>query len=225
MTTNATIAPRRCTTCDTAIPPAARYCVTCGAPARANVGATTRITPVATTQGRVCTHCANANPTGAAFCVNCGSALATPSRYAPGFVGSFNTTLVQQVYLTNPLEPIPLIVRALWFVFIGLWLGPLWIVFGWLLNLTIIGMPLGVWMLNRTGNVMTLRRAALTPLPAIAQSSASFAVRSVYFVLIGWWASLLWLLFGWVAAVTVIGLPIAFLMFERTGTVMTLAEV
>jgi hypothetical protein len=50
-----------------------------------------------------------------------------------------------------------LLVRALWFLFIGLWLGPLWLVVAWLLLLSIIGLPLGLLMINRLPQVMTLK--------------------------------------------------------------------
>jgi len=227
---------RHCTACDTPAPADARFCVECGASLNAVTGeAATQPVPQAqpyrpqafAPPGQRCPTCAITNPAGAGFCVNCGRSLAAAP--APGYATALATgypgTIVQNFYVTNAVEPpVPLVVRALWFLFVGLWLGPLWIVLGWLLNLTIVGMPLGLWMLNRTGHVMTLHRGTPHPLPSIAMSGASFAVRGVYFMLIGWWASLVWLMFGWLAAASVIGLPIAFLMFERTGTVMTLAE-
>ncbi len=49
------------------------------------------------------------------------------------------------------------LVRGLWFIFIGLWLGGIWCWIAWILNITIIGMPLGLWMLNRIPQVMTLK--------------------------------------------------------------------
>lgn len=223
---------RHCTACDTAIPSGARFCVECGAPTAHETAPPHAAPAPFAAAGQRCTTCATTNPTSAVYCVNCGTGLNrapvgyAPAGYAPAFAGvGAGTTMVQNVYITNAIQPpLPLAVRALWFLFIGLWLGPLWIVVGWLLNLTLIGMPLGLWMLNRTGNVMTLRREPLRQSISLAQSSASLVVRAVYFVLIGWWVSLIWLMFGWLAAATVIGLPIAFLMFERTGTVMTLAD-
>lgn len=234
MTASSTFAERHCTSCDTANPADARFCVECGNA----LGGASGLPPVqhptvpSSPVGTRCYACGTANPAGAAFCVNCGAGLApsqrvtyAPSGFAPAYAASGAQQIVQHVYVTNAApQPIPLIVRALWFLFIGLWLGQLWIVIGWLLNLTIIGLPLGLWMLNRTGHVMTLRQTTPRPLPSLEQSSAPLLVRGVYFLLVGWWASLLWLMFGWFAAATVIGLPLAFLMFERTGTVATLAE-
>ena len=229
---------RRCTGCDTALPADARFCVECGAAATASSAAqptiSLRATPVATTIGVRCTNCSTANPAGAAFCVGCGLATTgapVPAGYIPQermpFAPSYASGAMvhNNIYITQAQPAtIPLLVRAIWFLFVGLWLGPLWIVLGWLINLTVIGLPLGVWMLNRTGNVMTLKQTAPQDHAGIGASSANLAVRAVYFALIGWWASLVWLMFGWLAAATVIGLPLAFLMFEKTGMVLTLAE-
>ena len=82
----------------------------------------------------------------------------------------------------------------------------------------------GLWMLNRMPQVMTLRAAPPRPAPVSSASSAGLIVRIVYFLLIGWWVSLLWMQLAWLAALLVIGLPLSFQMFERVGTVMTLAD-
>ncbi|HEX2765655.1 MAG TPA: YccF domain-containing protein [Candidatus Limnocylindria bacterium] len=52
----------------------------------------------------------------------------------------------------------PLLVRAIWFVLIGWWLGGLWMFLSWVISLPIITLPLGIWMMNRVGGVMTLLR-------------------------------------------------------------------
>jgi uncharacterized membrane protein YccF (DUF307 family) len=211
------------------------YCVGCGA----QLGDDGRSAPAPTTAMRKqrCGTCGITNPAGAAYCVNCGVSLAdsaSPSHvreYAPqlaaGGTGANGGAFVQHIYIAAPLataQP-PLIARALWFVFVGLWAGQLWLILAWLLNLTVIGLPLGLWMLNRMPQVMTLRAAPDRPLPLPVSSSASLAVRAVYFVLIGWWVSFLWMQLAWLAAVLVIGLPLSFQMFERVGTVMTLSEI
>ena len=54
----------------------------------------------------------------------------------------------------------PFIIRVLWFFLIGWHVTLYWIVAAWILNLTIIGMPLGLWMLNRVPLVLTLRTPA-----------------------------------------------------------------
>ncbi len=126
-----------------------------------------------------------------------------------------------------------LVLRVLWFVFVGFWLGGIVTAAAWALNVTIIGLPLGLWVLNRIPTVMTLRpmRRTLTVdrggdgsevVRVSDQPQASFLVRAVWFLLIGWWLSGLWAGAAYVAAVTIIGLPIAFWIFYRLPAVTTL---
>lgn len=127
---------------------------------------------------------------------------------------------------------VPFILRVLWFFLIGWHVALYWIVAAWLLNLTIIGMPLGLWMLNRVPLVLTLRmprgvnvarsrggdvvewRYANTP-------QRPFLIRLIYFILIGWWFSLLWSLLAWLLCVSIIGLPFGVWMFNRLPEVTT----
>ena len=133
---------------------------------------------------------------------------------------------VQQIYIAAPPTPaeLPIGIRALWFVFVGLWAGQIWLLVAWLLNLTLIGLPLGVWMLNQLPQIMTLRQQRRGLQLSVGRSSVPFAARVIYFVLVGWWLSLLWVELAWLASALLIGLPLGFLMFERAGTVATLAD-
>lgn len=51
-----------------------------------------------------------------------------------------------------------------------------------------------------------------------------FLVRALWFLFLGWWLALSWISVAIVFAVTIIGLPIATWMFERTNAVMTLQQ-
>src|SRR5262245_50874752 len=42
-----------------------------------------------------------------------------------------------------------LLIRALYFILFGWWFSGIWAVIAWVLCLTIIGLPLGLYMLNR----------------------------------------------------------------------------
>ncbi len=42
-----------------------------------------------------------------------------------------------------------LLLRAVWFIVIGWWLGLVWTIFAWLFNLSLVFLPVGLWMLNR----------------------------------------------------------------------------
>lgn len=120
------------------------------------------------------------------------------------------------------------LLRLVWFLFVGWWLGYFVLWLGWLLNLTILGLPLGVYLLNRLPAVLTLKQAEQTTIlvggVAVGGSRApGFLVRAAYFVFIGSWFSLLWMHLAYLACVTVVGLPLGFWMFGRMGQVTTLA--
>lgn len=129
-------------------------------------------------------------------------------------------------------EGVPFILRVLWFFLAGWYIALPWILVAWLLNVTIIGLPLGVWMLNRVPFVLTLRaqggyNVAMTSgggvvwrTEGVAQHT--FFTRALYFVLIGWWFSLAWSLLAWLLCVSVIGLPVGAWMFNRLPEVTTL---
>ena len=52
----------------------------------------------------------------------------------------------------------PLWIRAIWFVVIGWWAAGIWMFVAYLISLTIIGIPVGIMMLNRLPEVFTLHR-------------------------------------------------------------------
>jgi uncharacterized membrane protein YccF (DUF307 family) len=140
---------------------------------------------------------------------------------------STNATYVRQD------SQFPFILRVLWFIFIGWHITLWWVLAAWLLNLTIIGMPLGLWMLNRVGFVLTLRTQRTYSVGEIRDGAVvgwrtqgvpqnPFILRALYFLLIGWWFSLIWSLLGWLLCVTIIGLPLGVWMLNRLPEVTTL---
>jgi uncharacterized membrane protein YccF (DUF307 family) len=51
-----------------------------------------------------------------------------------------------------------------------------------------------------------------------------FLLRAIYFILIGWWFSALWLALAWALHVSIIGMVIGFWMFNRTAAIVSLAR-
>jgi uncharacterized membrane protein YccF (DUF307 family) len=128
------------------------------------------------------------------------------------------------------------LVRGLYFIFIGSWLGLIWILIAWFFNLTIIGLPLGLAMINRIPQVMTLRPIRLQTVvevrngaPVVHQTPLEqypFLLRALYFIVIGFWFSLVWMLLAWIFTGLTLGLllPLAFWMFDRVPAITTLAR-
>jgi len=58
--------------------------------------------------------------------------------------------------------------------------------------------------------------------PSVGREQTAWPIRGLWFVLVGWWASALWMALAWVIQLTVIGLPIALLMLNRTPFIASL---
>lgn len=116
--------------------------------------------------------------------------------------------------------------QILWFAFIGWWLGAIWVGVAWLLCLTIIGLPVGAAMLNNVPQVMALRGRRLVRVTPDGQTSdvpqINLFIRAVYFLLIGWWLSAIWMVLAYALCMTIIGLPLGFWMFDAVPTLVTL---
>lgn len=127
---------------------------------------------------------------------------------------------------------VPLLVRILYFLLFGWWATGIWINVAWALNATIIGLPLGVWMLNRVPQVLTLRpasqmvvtteRGKVVEIRTQGLPQRSWLIRLLYFVFIGWWLSWLWSNAAWLISLTIIGLPVGIWMFNRLPALTTL---
>jgi len=112
----------------------------------------------------------------------------------------------------------------------------LWVLAAWFLNLTIIGLPLGLAMINSIPQVMTMRpvRVQTTVLvkdgaPIVRQTAVEqhpFLLRALYFLVIGFWLSFVWMLLAWIFLVFTFGLalPLSFWMFDRVPAITTLAR-
>jgi len=140
------------------------------------------------------------------------------------------SAIVAVTKVKQPVRQIPFILRVIWFFVLGWELTGIWILAAWLLNLTIIGLPLGLWMINRVPQVLTLKARpgayevdmASGRSRFVGASQRSWIVRGLYFLLIGWWLSLIWAVIAWLLCITVIGLPIGVLMLHGLPAVTTL---
>ncbi len=128
---------------------------------------------------------------------------------------------------------VPFLLRVLWFFLIGWHVTLYWIVAAWILNITIIGLPLGLWMLDRVPLVLTLRPPRSYTIAHVHNGRVVdwqrqgvpqhiWPLRLVYFLLIGWWFSLLWALLAWLLCLTIIGLPFGVMMLNGLPRITTL---
>lgn len=124
-------------------------------------------------------------------------------------------------------------VRALWYLCVGWWLSGLAIFAAALLTITVIGVPAALMIYNRMPRVLTLRPAGVQvtvtqQYPGQYTTTMSDStqrpmwMRVIYFVLVGWWASMVVGMVAWLLAVTVVGIPVSLLLLNRLPEVTTL---
>jgi len=135
--------------------------------------------------------------------------------------------------------------RALYFLFVGWWAGYIWLSIGFGLCALIITLPLGLMMLNRLPQVMTLKQPGTSTSvnvntvavqqaggPAVMMQNINvnvgvtqqqnFLIRALYFLLVGWWAGYIWANLAYFCCLTLILLPVGVMMFDRLPLVLTL---
>ncbi len=126
-----------------------------------------------------------------------------------------------------------LLVRAVWWLFIGWWASGIAVTIAWLALIMIVGIPLGIWIINRLPSILTLRprtrhwslgqdETGASVVSDGGRPQIAWPIRGLWFVLVGWWASGIWMGLAWLIQLTVIGIPVALLMFNRTPFIASL---
>jgi uncharacterized membrane protein YccF (DUF307 family) len=122
----------------------------------------------------------------------------------------------------------PLWLRAVWFILVGWWLTGFIITVAYLCLLTIIGFPAAFWLFDRVPLTLTLKPRSswtadeLTGTLSVGPQQTSTALRAIYFVLVGWWATALWISVAYLLFVSIIGIPIGIVMLNIVPKVATL---
>ncbi|MBP1987341.1 YccF domain-containing protein [Halolamina salifodinae] len=133
-----------------------------------------------------------------------------------------------------------LAVRAVWFLLVGWWATGIWLGVAWFLNVTIVGLPLGIKMINVTPKVLSLKERDLVDSEGrrpsgsraspddeeggAGQQRYGLLVRGIWFVFVGWWASGLWMSVAYAFTVSIVGIPVAVMMYNKLPFVVSLYE-
>ena len=129
------------------------------------------------------------------------------------------------------------LVQLLWFLAIGWWASACAVGLAYFFMLTIVGIPLGVMIVNQLPKIIALREpgkaqggvtVVTTPGTAVVNigggqvRQTNFLVRAVYFLLVGWWLCGIWMSIAWAISCTIIGLPLGLIMFDKVPALLSL---
>jgi uncharacterized membrane protein YccF (DUF307 family) len=76
--------------------------------------------------------------------------------------------------------------------------------------------------MNNTNTNMNNMVVNVGAIPVAARNQLPWIVRAIYFLLVGWWFSAIWIVLAWLIAITVLGLPVAQWVFLRVNAILTL---
>jgi uncharacterized membrane protein YccF (DUF307 family) len=136
-----------------------------------------------------------------------------------------------QPQVTVEMKQHGIIVRALYFIFIGWWWGLVVAFFGWFLYATVIGAPLGIKVLNAVPGAISLkgREKQLK----LTQTQEGYEVTTERIEQRRWWIRVLWYPFGlvfsffaillaWLLCVFLITLPLGIMLFNKVPAIASL---
>jgi uncharacterized membrane protein YccF (DUF307 family) len=154
--------------------------------------------------------------------------------------------VIMQNYYQPPIQPMmtvnvnvgatgpSFLIRVLWFIFIGWWLGFWWLSVGYLLCVSIVLFPVGLMLLNRLPQVLTLRATSQQTQVTVSHNAVTVTVgtaqqrsmllRALYFAFVGWWLGGVWCYVGYSLCLTIVLLPAGLLMLNRLPLVLTLRQ-
>ncbi len=136
------------------------------------------------------------------------------------------------IVVQQPSQEPGCLVQALWFLFVGWWLGGLLVAAAWFFNATIILLPPGMAILNNIPKALALQDPLKYATIALQGNAAvvmqadlpqhGFLLRAAFFLLVGWWWSGLWLGVAYALCATLILMPVGLAMFRLTPAMTTL---
>lgn len=118
------------------------------------------------------------------------------------------------------------LLQVIYFLFIGWWLGALAVSLAYVLFALVITIPLGVKIINRIPYLMALREPAVlaTPWGTVQVQQHNIIIRTIWFIVIGFWFAAVWMSIAYALCLTIIGMPLGFWMFDKTPAILTLRK-
>jgi uncharacterized membrane protein YccF (DUF307 family) len=124
------------------------------------------------------------------------------------------------------------LISGLWFIFFGWEIGGLAVLAAWLLGITIVGLPVSLYILNHipfimllqppSSQVVAITSGGITNVQERPVKQINWLLRALYFIMIGFWWSLVWMILAYVMCLTIIGFPLGLWMFRMAPAMTTL---
>lgn len=125
------------------------------------------------------------------------------------------------------------LVRAIWFVVVGWWLTAIVSALAWFAMITIIGLPLGIYLVNHVPTYLTLRpRSKATywiadptgglMLMETGVRQTDWPIRFIWFLFVGWWASAAVMTIGCLLIVLILTMPVGLWIYNRVPFIASL---
>lgn len=150
-----------------------------------------------------------------------------PAGYGPPPVATRTVMYNQRTSGPN------ILVRAVWYIFVGWWLTGITMGVAYVAMITVIGIPIALWLINRIPTVLTLRprrdlwQTSVDQYGNVTHSKVrtdqnGLLVRFAWLVLVGWWLTLIAMAVAYVLMLTIIGIPFGLMLVNRLPRVLTL---
>ena len=134
------------------------------------------------------------------------------------------------------------LVRALYFIFVGWWAGFWCLEIGFFLCALIVTLPIGLALLNRLPQIMTLKQPGQQTNINVATTTYAGGVtnmvnvnvtgtqqhpmilRAIYYIFVGCWVGYFWASLAYGLCLTILGLPLGVMMLNSLPAVLTLRK-
>ncbi len=121
-----------------------------------------------------------------------------------------------------------IVVRAAWFLLVGWWATGVWLSVAWVFLVLIVTIPIGIKMINMVPMVLSLKPPTRTYVSRSgggtvrSRDQRSLPIRAVWFVLVGWWASAIWMAIAYALTLSIVGIPVAIWMYGKLPAIVSL---
>jgi uncharacterized membrane protein YccF (DUF307 family) len=121
------------------------------------------------------------------------------------------------------MSPLSLLLNILWIVFGGLWMAIGWLIAAVIMAITIVGLPWARAAFNIASYTMlpfgrkAVSRAEYSGQQDIGTGPLGMIGNIIWLILAGWWLALGHLITAILLAVTIIGIPFAWVHFKLAG--------